>query len=201
MSNPRRVKSLIIITSDNGPVLDDGYEDGAIENVGTHLPGGPFRGGKYSNYEAGSIVPFIVAGPSVCAEAISTTNDCLISHIDFVSSLSAFIKADLPDNCACDSENHISSWLGIPHSPSRYAALKMAHTHNVSIRTKDWKYIPPSQGPKLVQWGPKIETGSSTSPGLYLMRNDNSEQINKSNQYPTIVKEMYNLLLKMVNGK
>ena len=194
--------TLIIITSDNGPVLDDGYEDGAIENVGTHLPGGPFRGGKYSNYEAGSIVPFIVAGPSVCAEAISTTNDCLISHIDFVSSLSAFIiKADLPDNCACDSENHISSWLGIPHSPSRYAALKMAHTHNVSIRTKDWKYIPPSQGPKLVQWGPKIETGSSTSPGLYLMRNDNSEQINKSNQYPTIVKEMYNLLLKMVNGK
>ena len=83
MSNPRRVKSLIIITSDNGPVLDDGYEDGAIENVGTHLPGGPFRGGKYSNYEAGSIVPFIVAGPSVCTEAISTKDIVNGSEVHF----------------------------------------------------------------------------------------------------------------------
>ena len=50
--------TLVILTSDNGPVLDDGYADQAEELAGTHRPGGPWRGGKYSAFEAGSAVPF-----------------------------------------------------------------------------------------------------------------------------------------------
>lgn len=52
--------TLLIITSDNGPVLDDGYQDEAVSLAGDHKPGGPWRGGKYSAYEAGTAVPFIV---------------------------------------------------------------------------------------------------------------------------------------------
>src|SRR5690606_12966672 len=46
--------TLIIFSSDNGPVVDDGYEDRAVERLGTHTPWGPFRGGKYSLFEAGT---------------------------------------------------------------------------------------------------------------------------------------------------
>src|SRR5690606_22514428 len=40
--------TLVIFTSDNGPVVDDGYQDMAVEKLGEHQPAGPFRGGKYS---------------------------------------------------------------------------------------------------------------------------------------------------------
>jgi len=56
--------TLVILTSDNGPVLDDGYADDAESLAGTHRPGGPWRGGKYSAFEAGSAVPFIVSWPA-----------------------------------------------------------------------------------------------------------------------------------------
>ena len=38
--------TLVILTSDNGPVLDDGYKDQAEELVGNHLPSGPYKGGE-----------------------------------------------------------------------------------------------------------------------------------------------------------
>ncbi|MGV3540138.1 MAG: sulfatase-like hydrolase/transferase, partial [Rufibacter sp.] len=55
--------TLLIFTSDNGPVLNDGYSDKAEELVGEHKPGGPYRGGKYSAYEAGTRVPTIAYWP------------------------------------------------------------------------------------------------------------------------------------------
>ena len=51
--------TIIIISSDNGPVLNDGYFDDAVEKLGDHDPFGGLRGGKYSLFEAGTRVPFI----------------------------------------------------------------------------------------------------------------------------------------------
>ena len=55
--------TLIVLSSDNGPVVDDGYADQAVELLGDHRPWGDFRGGKYSSFEAGTRVPFIVSWP------------------------------------------------------------------------------------------------------------------------------------------
>ena len=52
--------TIIILSSDNGPVVDDGYKDGAIETLADHKPWGEFRGGKYSSYEAGTRVPCLL---------------------------------------------------------------------------------------------------------------------------------------------
>ena len=34
--------TMVVFCSDNGPVLDDGYKDGAVEKLGAHRPAGPF---------------------------------------------------------------------------------------------------------------------------------------------------------------
>ncbi len=56
-------QTLVVFTSDNGPVLDDGYGDEAVGRLGTHRPSGNYRGDKYSTYEAGTRAPTIVSWP------------------------------------------------------------------------------------------------------------------------------------------
>ena len=56
--------TLVIFTSDNGPVLDDGYQDQAVELVGDHKMAGPLRGGKTSLYDGGTCIPFMLRWPS-----------------------------------------------------------------------------------------------------------------------------------------
>ena len=36
--------TIIILSSDNGPVVDDGYKDQAVELLGEHKPGRAFQG-------------------------------------------------------------------------------------------------------------------------------------------------------------
>lgn len=48
--------TLIILSSDNGPVVDDGYDDKAEELLNGHEPAGNLRGGKYSAFEGGGLV-------------------------------------------------------------------------------------------------------------------------------------------------
>ena len=38
--------TLVIVTSDNGPVVDDGYQDQAVEKLGAHRPTGPCGAGS-----------------------------------------------------------------------------------------------------------------------------------------------------------
>ena len=61
--------TLVVLTSDNGPVVDDGYRDDAVEKLGSHKPAGPFRGGKYSKFEGGTRVPFMVRWPGKCCRS------------------------------------------------------------------------------------------------------------------------------------
>src|SRR5690606_38154962 len=76
--------TLILFTSDNGPVVNDGYHDDAVEKLGEHKPWGPLRGGKYSLFEAGTRVPFMSFWKGKIEPAVS---DALICQIDFLSSL------------------------------------------------------------------------------------------------------------------
>ena len=76
--------TLIILSSDNGPVLNDGYYDQAVELIGDHLPAGPLRGGKYSLFEAGTRVPFITYWKGTIQPGVS---DAMVSQIDLLASL------------------------------------------------------------------------------------------------------------------
>ncbi len=101
--------TLVLFTSDNGPVVDDGYRDEAVEKLGDHAPSGPFRGGKYSNFEGGTRVPFVVRWPARVKPAVS---DALISQVDLIATFAALVGRPLSDPGAPDSENVLPALLG-----------------------------------------------------------------------------------------
>ncbi len=183
--------TLIIITSDNGPVLDDGYQDMAEELCGDHKPGGPYRGGKYSAFEAGNAIPFIVSWPAQVKGG--KKSDALVSLIDFVGSMNALAGGTLPAGQSADSRNCIDTWLGRSKQPAPYH-VSMAANRSLEIRTQRWKYIEPSQGGPMISWGPKIETGYLATPQLYDMQKDIHEQKNQADSKPKIVSQMQTLL-------
>lgn len=182
--------TLIILSSDNGPVVDDGYADQAEELLGDHKPGGPLRGGKYSAFEAGTRIPAIVRWPKEIKQ--SAVSDALVSQIDWFRSLATLTQSRLPEGAAPDSYDYLSTWLG-KSQVDRPWVIEQASDHTLSVRTKDWKYIETSYGPKMVPWGPKIETGYSTEPQLYDMRQV-YEQNNQALQHPEIVYQLQDIL-------
>lgn len=186
--------TLLIITSDNGPVLDDGYADQAIELAGSHRPGGPWRGGKYSSFEAGSAVPFIVCWPEGVKGG--RTSDALASLIDVPATLAALAGVEVKEGDAPDSENHLSTWLGRDKHPRDFA-LSMAANRNVVLRTQRYKYIAPSDGGPIITWGPKIETGNSPQPQLYDLSRSRYEQDNLAGSKPKVLQRLQQLWEKL----
>lgn len=85
---------MIIFSSDNGPVLNDGYKDGAAEKVGEHKPAGGLRGGKYSLFDGGTHIPLFVYWKGTISPVIS---DALICQMDLIASLGKLVNASLPE--------------------------------------------------------------------------------------------------------
>ena len=157
--------TLIVLTSDNGPVLDDGYDDGAELLVGEHSPMGGLCGGKYSAFEAGTRVPFIVHWPAKVKP--SGISGALVSQIDFLEAMAKLVGLNGCDSLSSDGNaDELAVWLG-DSCGGRPFAVEMASNHTLSLIYGDWKYIEPKGGPAMVPWGPKIATGYSTEPQLF----------------------------------
>lgn len=183
--------TLVILSSDNGAVVDDGYADEAEERLNGHQPSGPWRGNKYSAFEGGTMVPLIVRWPARIQP--SKPSDVLLSQVDWMASLGALIQARMPKGSAPDSQNRLGNLLGTD-TTDRPWVIELASNHTLSIRTKTWKYIEPSDGPRMIPWGPKVETGNLSVPQLYDMVKDPQEQDNVAVQHPEKVFEMQNIL-------
>ena len=81
-----RERTIVLFTSDNGPVLDDGYDDEAVRRCGDHRPAGPLRGGKYSMYDGGTRVPFLLSWPGTVPVRQSAA---MVSQVDLLASCAA----------------------------------------------------------------------------------------------------------------
>ena len=157
--------TLIILTSDNGPVLDDGYVDQAEELVGDHSPTGGLRGGKYSAYEGGTRVPFIVHWPAIIKE--QAVKNSLVSQIDFLDVMAGIAGVGNGKSLSTDGfPGEVATWFGNDEK-GRPFAIGMAQNHTLTLCTAGWKFIEPKGGPTMIQWGPKIETGYSTNPQIF----------------------------------
>lgn len=168
--------TLVIFSSDNGPVVDDGYQDDAVAKLGSHKPAGPLRGGKYSNFEGGTRVPFIVHWP---ARIKPGTSDALVCQIDLMASLAALLKQDLPGS-APDSQNILPALLG---ESARGREYLVEHGNQLALRHGNWKYIPPGKGPKRQQ-NTGIESGKDDRGQLYDLSQDLGEKANLIKEQP-----------------
>jgi len=183
--------TLLIFTSDNGPVIDDGYRDEAVEKLGAHRLAGPFRGGKYSNFEAGTRVPLIVRWPGHVKPGSSS--DALVAHIDFVASFAQLTGRRLPGGEAPDSEKLLSVLLG-RSKQGRDSFVEQGS--GLSLRQGRWKYIEPSARPRL-NAQTNTELGNDTAAQLYDLAADPGEHANVAAKYPDRVKAMETLLRRV----
>ena len=179
--------TLIILTSDNGPVVDDGYADQAVELLGNHRPWGSLRGGKYSNFEAGTRVPLIVSWPRKVKSGVS---GALISHIDLFASMAALLDVSPEVGAGVDSQNALPALLGNDSIGREYVIERAG---SISVYDGEWKYIAPSNGYAYNRLT-NIELGNSRQPQLYHISTDLGEQHNVASEYPHVVERMKKII-------
>lgn len=178
--------TLIIFTSDNGQVIDDGYKDDAVEKLGNHKPGGIYRGGKYSAFEAGTKVPFIVSWKGKVKPG--KINTALFSQIDLYASLANFAGVAVEEGQAPDSKNHLPVLLN-KSQQSRDYLVEQSLNSTLSLVVGNWKYIEPSKGPSINK-DTNTELGNLPAPQLYNLADDPGETKNLATNHPDKVKEM-----------
>ena len=184
--------TILILSSDNGPVIDDGYQDKAVELLGSHKPWGPFRGGKYSGFEAGTRIPQLVRWPGKIKPAVSNT---LVSQIDWYASFANLIGYKIKSNEAPDSRNDLKTLLG-ENTKNRDFVVEQNLNNVLGIVVGDWKFIEPSKFGKMNK-DTNTEMGNNPKPQLYNLKSDPGETTNLAEQFPERVIELKSKLDKV----
>ena len=131
-------KTLVVFCSDNGPVLDDGYKDGALDKIGKHRAAGPWSGGKYSVYEGGTRTPFITRWKGQIEPGVS---DEIVCTIDLAASFAVLAGQSLPAEACLDSFNVLGALLGEKDAQGRDHLVQQNNGNNgtYALRVGDWK--------------------------------------------------------------
>ena len=187
--------TLIILSSDNGPVVDDGYQDQAVELLNGHNPAGNLRGGKYSTFEGGTRVPVIAHWPDGISKP--QVSDVLVSQIDWLASLAALTGARIPNGSATDSYNRLGNLIGTD-ATDRPWVIEHAANNTLSVRTPEWKYIEPNDDSRTIQKNTNTELGNAPIPQLYDMTVA-GERENVAAKYPEKVFELEQILRQVRN--
>jgi len=177
--------TIIVFSSDNGPVLDDGYADKAVELLGNHKPGGPYRGNKYSAYEAGTRVPTIVYWPGTISPK---TSDALVTQTDLYASVAELIGHNLAETEAPDS---FAMWKTFTGESNKGREFLLEESVTLSLRYGNYKYIHPTK--KKAKWikeEKNIESGTSIEPQLYDLSIDIQERANIANKKKKLTKKL-----------
>ncbi|WP_084812388.1 sulfatase family protein [Flammeovirga pacifica] len=173
--------TLVIFSSDNGPVLNDGYYDDAVEKLGDHKPTGVLRGGKYSLFEAGTRVPFLTYWKGHISPKKS---DAIVCQMDLMTSIASLIGSDVTTN---DSQNVIDALLGT--SDKGREELVLEATSRTAFRQGDWLLIPSYKGPAELK-KVAIEIGNDPEVQLYNIKEDPSQQNNLAKVHKDKVSQM-----------
>ncbi len=188
--------TLVILTSDNGPVLDDGYKDKAIalNKAAGHAPAGPFRGGKYSIYEGGTRVSLLARWPG--HTAAGRVSDEIVSQVDFAASFTKLAGGDPAEFLQIDGLENSSVFTGA--KSVRDHVIEQALQNNLAIREGDWKYIPAharkgqkGQKPGEVEEPDREkEVVDGLNEQLYDLAKDPGETRNLAAEHPDVVKRL-----------
>lgn len=184
--------TLLIFSSDNGAVMDDGYEDVGSSD---YNPNAPLNGKKGTLFEGGHRVPFIARWPGKI-KAGSESN-ALIAHLDLPATLAALTGAKIPEGGCRDSVNVLPALLG-----ESQTGRKTLVVHNGGIkgpfglRAGNWKLITggPDGGGYAIKAGGKPKRAGIQ---LYDLSNDLGETKNLAAEKPEKVREMQDQLAKI----
>ncbi len=184
--------TIVIFSSDNGPVYDDGYQDGTTVRTSTqesdrgHDGSGPYSGGKYQIFEGGTRVPLIVRWPAKVEPGVSKA---LVSQVDLVASFAEMLNQETPEGAAGDSRSTLAAFLGKTDIGSE---IILEQAKGVALRMGDWKYFEPKSKNKKGKAGAK-ETPEGQ---LFNLADDIGEKNNVFSQNPEIAEKMAKLLSK-----
>jgi len=173
--------NLIMFSSDNGPVLNDGYYDDAVEKLGNHRPNGPLRGGKYSLLEAGTRVPFFTYWKGTIAPQVS---DALVCQVDLMESIAKLVTIDVKKT---DSQNLLNVFLGKSNKGRKNLIIE-ANT-KTAFRQGDYIMIPPYPGDAILE-EVNIEVGNSKDFQLYNLKKDIGQKQNLAKSQPKLLTAM-----------
>ena len=197
----QRDNTWVIFSSDNGPVLIDGYEDDAVNRLGNHRPSGPFRSGKYSIYEGGTRVPMISSWPANGLSGVQSS--ALVDHVDLLGSFAALLDQDLPADAAIDSVNTLSSFLGFDRKGRKWLVKDTVVLRSngdretrgilLGLVTRRWKFIRGGSQHRILHGN---DTGGSTMPQLYDLIADPGERNNIAPLKPGVVDRLQSILTK-----
>lgn len=171
-------RTMVIFTSDNGPVVDDGYADGAVEDLNDHAPAGPLRGSKYTFYEGGTRVPFIARWPGQIKPGVS---EALVCQVDLLASCAALAGAQPPVGAGPDSVDVLPALLG--ESQTGREQL-VEHAGRLALRRGMWKLVPGGGN------RPAQAKTAGKGPELYDLENDLGETANVAGDHPDQVKKL-----------
>ncbi len=167
--------TIVIFSSDNGPWL------GAKENGGS---ADPFRDGKFSMYEGGVRVPFIVRWPSRIKAG--GESDAIVASIDLLPTLLSLSVGKREFNQELDGVDQSKHFL----KPSKvlrdeYLYVRMGEIRG--IRKGEWIYLPKAGAP----W---LNAKSNPKPELFNITTDIGQQTNLYSDYPEVVVELEALI-------
>jgi arylsulfatase A len=186
--------TLVIFSSDNGPVYDDGYKDGTTVHTSTkesdrgHDGSGPYRGGKYQIYEGGTRVPFIVKWPGKIKPGKSAA---LVNQIDLMASFATMLGIKLDANQGIDSRDIFAALTGTSKIGLDYTLEEAGK--KIAIRKGDWKYI---AGSKNTDKHNKMKGAM-----LFNLSTDIGEQKNIIKDHPEIADELKKILTTVIQAK
>lgn len=192
--------TIVIFSSDNGPVYDDGYDDGTTVKTSEeefdrgHDGSGIYRGGKYQIFEGGTRVPLIVRWPARIKAGVS---DTMVNQIDFIASFADMLDIELAAEEAPDSRNTLDVFLGESDEGVAYM-IQEAGRDRRALRSGNWKYIAPVEAKKGGKG--KAKRGAGPEEALYDLDMDPSEQNNIAFQNPEKTEQLRLQLQKMMEA-
>ena len=174
-------KTLIIFSSDNGPVLNDGYKDGAPELAGKHAPAGGLRGGKYSLFDGGTHIPLFVYWKGKIQPVKS---DALVCQMDLLASLGSMVGATLPDGL--DSRNYLNAFMGTELKARENLIIEAQG--RLGYRSGDWIMMPPYKGSQRNLTG--NELGNLDEFSLFDVKSDKGQKSNVAGRHPELLERL-----------
>jgi arylsulfatase A-like enzyme len=196
--------TLVILTSDNGAILFDGYYDHSVEDLNGHEPTGGLRGWKYLVFEGGCRVPLIARWP---AQIKPRVTDQMFSLVDLLATFAGLVGQKIPENVAPDSLDLSAVLLGTTTNQVRDNTVLHGISDTLALRAGDWKYIPANAKGKLGGMGAGANPSDSrfaanriTEPMLFNLATDPDEQTNVIAQYPKKTAELQERLNAIKQG-